>query len=147
MAEKSITASLLWDRFGLGLSAICAIHCLFFPVLIAILPLASATFMHEWAHPLFALLIAPTVYYASKRSHFDQKITWFLVAGFLLILIGWLVGHYIVGLWFETGITVAGSFMLIWGHWLNYRHHQTCNVASHEHHPLVSDSMENEEAG
>ncbi|WP_158278565.1 MerC domain-containing protein [Rhodohalobacter mucosus] len=139
MAEKSITASILWDRFGLSVSTICAVHCLFFPVLIAILPVASATFMHELAHPIFAALIAPTVYFASRRSHYDKKITGLLMGGFALILIGWLVGHYLIGLWFETGVTVAGSIVLIWGHWLNYRHHRTCNIASHKHHPVASD--------
>ena len=145
MAEKSITASLLWDRLGVGVSTVCAVHCLFFPALIAILPVASATFMHEWAHPVFALLIAPTVYYASKRSHFDRKITGLLSAGFILILIAWIAGHYFIGIWFETGVTVAGSVVLIGGHWLNYRHHQTCSVASHEHHPIESESGQTEE--
>jgi hypothetical protein len=145
LAEKSITASLLWDRLGLGVSTICAVHCLFFPVLIAILPVASATFMHEWAHPVFAVLIAPTVYFASKRSHFDRKITGLLTVGLALILTGWIGGHHLAGLWFETGVTVAGSAVLIWGHWLNYRHHQTCSVASHEHHPIVNEHVLNEE--
>jgi hypothetical protein len=144
LAEKSITASILWDRFGLGLSAICAIHCLFFPVLVALLPLLSVSpFLAEWLHPLFIVLIAPTVYFASKRSHFDRKITRLLGSGFLLVLAGWLIGHFWLGFWVETGSTLAGSLLLIRGHWLNYRHHQTCTVKSHHHHP-IAEEIENE---
>ncbi|MDZ7756515.1 MerC domain-containing protein [Rhodohalobacter sp.] len=85
MSEKSITSSVLWDRFGISVSVICAIHCLFFPILIAILPLTSlSAVLHDWAHPIFILLIAPTIYYASRRSHYDSKIVRLLGAGFLL---------------------------------------------------------------
>ncbi len=139
LPEKSITASILWDKFGLGISTICAIHCLFFPVLIALLPLTSiAPFFTEWIHPIFIALIAPTVYFASKRSHFDKTITLLLVSGLAFILIGWLVGHELLGFWFETSSTFIGSILLVRGHWLNYRHHQTCNVSSHKHHPIES---------
>ncbi|MCC5914593.1 MAG: MerC domain-containing protein [Balneolaceae bacterium] len=137
MPDKSITASVFWDRFGLGVSAICALHCLFFPVLIALLPLtAIAPFLSEWLHPLFILVIAPTVYFASKRAHFDRKIVGYLLSGFLLITAGWLLGHLWLGYLVEVVATVAGSFLLIAGHWLNYRHHRTCNNAAHKHHPI-----------
>jgi hypothetical protein len=137
LSDKSITASILWDRFGIGVSAICAIHCLFFPAFIALLPLASGIpFLHEWLHPFFVILIAPTVYYASKRSHFDPKITKILVYGFTFVLFGWLIGHFWLGFWVETGLTIIGSMMLIAGHWKNYKHHRTCSVSSHKHHPI-----------
>ncbi len=76
LPEKSFTASILWDKLGIGISGICAIHCLLVPVLIAVLPLLDfTTVMHDWLHPVFILLIVPTVYFASRRSHFDKKIT------------------------------------------------------------------------
>lgn len=145
LSEKSLTASILWDRFGLGVSVICAIHCLAFPVFVAILPLASAApFLDEWLHPLFILLIAPTVYFASKRSHFDKKITRLLVYGFNLILFGWLIGHFWLGFWVESGATFAGSILLIIGHWKNYQHHRTCSVSSHKHHPIEEEMAKKE---
>jgi len=140
LPEKSITASILWDRFGLGISTICAIHCLFLPVAIALLPITTAgSFLSEWLHPIFVALIAPTVYFASKRSHFDRKVTGLLLSGFILVLAGWLIGHYILGLWTETGLTLIGSILLITGHWINYRHHQTCKNSSHKHHPIEKE--------
>lgn len=143
MPDKSLTASLLWDRFGMSVSLICAIHCLFFPVLVAILPLVSSIpLLHNWLHPIFVLLIAPTVYFASRRSHFDSLITRLLIYGFGFILFGWLIGHYWLGFWVETGATLTGSILLITGHWKNYKHHQTCSVSSHKHHPIAEEESQ-----
>ncbi len=137
MPDKSVTASVLWDRFGIGVSGICVIHCLIFPVLISILPLSTfLPVMHEWAHPIFVLSIVPIIYFASRRSHYDFTITAFLVTGFLLVLFGWLLGHYWLGIWFETYSTVLGSGLLIAGHWMNYLHHQKCTNHNHKHHPV-----------
>lgn len=140
MPEKSFTATLLWDRFGIGVSTICAIHCLFFPVLISILPLWSfAPVFHEWAHPVFILLLIPIVFFASRRSHYDRTITTVLLIGFGLVATGWLLGHYWLGFLFETAATLVGSAVLIAGHWLNYRHHRRCSNKSHQHHPVASE--------
>ncbi|WP_234567167.1 MerC domain-containing protein [Rhodohalobacter sp. 614A] len=143
MSDKRLTASLFWDKLGIGISGACAIHCLLLPVIVAVLPLwGFASILHDWLHPIFILLIAPTIYFASKRSHFDRKITGTLTSGFLLILIGWVAGHFWIGLWFETTLTVLGSAVLITGHWFNYRHHQLCDIEKHNHHPDISDIEE-----
>lgn len=140
MPDKSLTASVLWDRFGIGVSGICAIHCLIFPVIISVLPLFSAvSFLHGWVHPFFIILLIPIVFFASKRSHFDIKITSILIAGFVLVVAGWILGHYWLGLMVETVLTVIGSIMLIAGHWLNYRHHRVCKTKSHKHHPVAEE--------
>ncbi|MFU8812437.1 MAG: MerC domain-containing protein [Balneolaceae bacterium] len=146
MSSKSITASILWDRFGLAVSTICAIHCLFLPVSIALMPLLAIPVYSEWVHPIFILLIAPTVYFAAKRSHFNRSITLQLVSGLVLITVGWLVGHYWLGFWVETAATLAGSALLIRGHWRNYRHHQLCTIKSHRHHPVVDSTGDNPES-
>lgn len=143
MSEKSFTASVLWDKLGIGISGVCAIHCLLLPAVVALLPLWTfATVLHDWLHPVFILLIAPTVYFASKRSHFDHKVTGLLSAGFLLILFGWLLGHFWIGVLFETILTVLGSIILITGHWFNYRHHQSCKIKKHNHHPSLEEEKQ-----
>jgi hypothetical protein len=77
----------------------------------------------------------PTVYYASKKSHYDKKITGLLYGGIVLVAAGWGLGHFWLGHIFETVLTLSGSFTLIFGHWLNYKHHRVCKNASHNHHP------------
>jgi hypothetical protein len=140
LSEKTFTASVLWDKLGIGISGVCAIHCLLVPVLITMLPLWDfATVMHDWLHPIFILLIVPTVYFASRRSHYDRKITRLLSGGLILLLIGWPFGHFWIGLWFETTFTVLGSVVLVIGHWFNYKHHQTCENKAHNHHPHTEE--------
>jgi len=138
LPKKTITASVLWDKFGFGVSTICAIHCLFFPVLVSILPVTTfLPALHNWAHPFFIITLIPIVYFASRRSHFDLTITAILITGFIFVLVGWVAGHFWLGYMFETSMTLLGSGMLIAGHWFNYRHHQQCSNKSHHHHPVV----------
>jgi len=147
LSEKNISISVIWDKLGLSLSALCAIHCLFVPVVIAVLPLSPAALAVEhWLHPIFAILIAPTIFYAVRRSHFNKRIVWFLSSGFALIIAGWLIGDYVLGEVFETVATLVGSILLIAGHWYNYRHHQTCSNDTHHHHPLEETYFKKEGA-
>jgi hypothetical protein len=144
LPDKSITASLLWDRFGIGVSGICAIHCLALPALISVLPLWPAlASAQEWMHPVFITLLAPIVYFAARRGHFEFKITAILISGLMLVIAGWLIGHYWLGFWVETTMTLAGSIILITGHWMNYRHHRECTNRNHKHHPVTEKSLEN----
>lgn len=113
-----------WDRLGIGLSGFCAIHCLFFPVVIVLLPLwPVAEPIHFWTHPILFLLIVPTVYYALRKSEIPRRIPQLLYAGLAVIAAAWLL-HEWVGLWGESIITMAGSALLISGHWFNYRYQQ-----------------------
>ncbi|MEX0769796.1 MAG: MerC domain-containing protein [Balneolaceae bacterium] len=141
MPEKSITTTLLWDRLGIGVSGICAIHCLLFPIIISILPLwPLATTLHDWTHPVFIVLLLPTIYFAARRSHYSKKITLPLFLGFVLVIFGWLLGHFWYGAGVETTLTLLGSAILIVGHWLNFRHHRVCKNKNHQHHPLSGDT-------
>lgn len=95
------------------------------------------TAVDEWLHPLFIALLAPAVYFAIRRSHRDKKITAILVVGLVFVLLGYALGHYWLGHLTEVILTVAGSVILITGHWLNYRHHRTCKNHTHNHHPIA----------
>jgi hypothetical protein len=142
LPDKSITASLLWDRFGIGVSGICAIHCLALPAVVSLLPLWPVVIsVQEWLHPFFIALLVPIVYFAARRGHFELKITSILITGLILVTAGWLVGHLWLGFWFETTFTFMGSLILISGHWLNYRHHRQCTNRTHKHHPVTEESI------
>lgn len=120
-----LSTKTFWDRIGIGLSGFCAIHCLFFPVVVALLPLwPAAEATHDWTHPILFLLIVPTVYYALRKSNIPRSIPMLLYSGLFVIALAWILHEY-VGLWGESIITMAGSSLLIGGHWINYRHHQS----------------------
>lgn len=121
-----------WDRIGIGLSGFCAIHCLFFPVIVALMPLFPvAETVHYWTHPVLFLLIVPTVYFAVRNDKLPVSIPIFLYSGLFVIALAWML-HEIVGSWGESLITMAGSGLLITGHWQNYRYHQKKHKSSCE---------------
>lgn len=121
-----------WDRLGISLSGLCAVHCLFFPVVIALLPLwPVAKAIHFWTHPLLFLLIAPTVYFALRSHDIPRRIPRLLYAGLAVVALAWIF-HERVGLWGESIITLIGSGLLVTGHWYNYKYHQSKHRAYYE---------------
>lgn len=128
--SKNIQSTAFWDRLGISLSGLCAIHCLFFPVAIALMPLWPVSeYLHDWTHPILFALILPTVIFALRGRQPFNSITYWLIAGLIVVGIAWIL-HDFVGLWGESIITTIGSAMLIRGHWLNYRFHQHKNGKS-----------------
>lgn len=110
-----------WDRIGIGLSGICAIHCLLIPISVSLIPLWPALeHFHGYTHLFFFLAIAPTVYFSLKRRHSNRAVSIYLIVGLVIIFMAWLFNHHL-GEYGEAGITLVGSMLLIRGHWLNYR--------------------------
>ena len=121
--SKKLFEKLSWDRVGMFLSGLCAIHCLLFPILLALMPLWSLGFvLHEWAHPIFFILIVPIIILAIKKSDGNRMVSVFLLTGMCLLALAWLM-HYWVGHTAEIITTLAGSTTLIIGHWKNYKQH------------------------
>ena len=110
-----------WDRVGIGLSSICAIHCLLVPVIISLIPLWPAfEELHGYTHLFFFLAIAPTVILSLRNRHESKVTTFFLVLGVLVIFLAWFFNETL-GEYGEAGVTLIGSMLLIRGHWLNYK--------------------------
>tara|TARA_R110000868_G_scaffold304437_10_gene565132 strand:+ start:4278 stop:4679 length:402 start_codon:yes stop_codon:yes gene_type:complete len=110
-----------WDRVGIGLSGICAIHCLLVPVIVSLIPLWPAfEELHGYTHLFFFLAIAPTVILSLRKRHESLRITLFLIGGVLVIFLAWFFNETL-GEYGEAGVTLVGSLLLIRGHWLNYK--------------------------
>ncbi len=122
--SKTHPNSDFWDRLGIGISGLCAIHCLFFPVVIALLPLLPvAESIHAWTHPVLFMLIVPTVVLALKDRLIFSPVGKYLLGGLAIVGAAWML-HGWIGDWGEAGITILGSAFLVRGHWLNYKLHQ-----------------------
>lgn len=120
------------DRMGIGLSGICAIHCLFFPVALALLPLwPAAEAIHIWTHPVLFIIIVPTVIFAVRKSSSKSWIPELLYSGLAVIGLAWLL-HDWIGSWGEALVTLTGSSLLIAGHWKNYKYHRNLQHCQHE---------------
>jgi len=116
------------DRLGIGLSGLCAVHCLLTPVALSLLPLwPTLQAVNAWVHPTLLLLILPVVVGALWRARRTGHVTTAALLGSgYIILVGAWWGH---GHWGPTGErlgTVAGSALLICGHAQNWRRHRTC---------------------
>lgn len=110
-----------WDRLGIGLSGLCAIHCLLVPVFVSIIPLWPAfEEFHGYTHLVFFLAIAPAVILSVKNRHQLKAISGYLFVGLLIIFLAWFFNDRL-GEFGEAGVTLMGSMLLIRGHWLNYR--------------------------
>ncbi len=125
--DQEINKPGFWDRVGIALSGICAIHCLLVPVIVSLIPLWPAfEELHGYTHLFFFLAIAPTVILSLRKRHDSRMITFFLVGGVLVIFLAWFFNENL-GEYGEAGITLIGSLMLIRGHWLNYKFKKTAS--------------------
>ena len=115
-----------WDRFGVGLSALCLAHCLTWPLALGGLSVfaASGAFVwHEAFHMAVALAAVPAAALAGipgYRRHRDLRPLGLLVTGALLLVASFaaegVLGH--VGALVATGI---GGTLLLAGHLTNAR--------------------------
>lgn len=118
------TETTFWDRLGISLSGLCAIHCLFFPVAVALLPLwPVAESIHDWTHPVLFILIVPTVFFALKGRALFGTVGSYLWLGLVIVGAAWML-HDWIGDWGEAAVTMSGSALLVKGHWINYRQHK-----------------------
>lgn len=128
----SATPSLA-DRIGLVVSGVCVVHCLLVPVVLATLPLwPLASVLHGWLHPVIALILVPTTLVATVsgyRKHRRKRIVALLMLGLAVVLAagGW--GFVHPGAVVETAMTLAGSGLLVTGHWRNWRADRCCDEA------------------
>ncbi len=130
MPRKTLAG--LWDRVGITLSGICVVHCLLLPVLLALLPLwPFGETLHAWMHPAIAVLLVPTTALAmisAYRRHRRWMILVLLGSGLVFILAAGILGHIGPGAPLEMIVTMIGSFLLITGHWINWRRGAHCSL-------------------
>ena len=130
------TLGLLLDKAAIGLSALCAIHCLLLPVALVVLPsLAVLPFDDEHFHQLLVVVVLPTSLFAlgmGCRRHHQWRIFAWGGAGLLVLTLAALLGHEILGEHLEKVVTLTGTSLVAAGHFMNYRRCRAVNC-QHEH--------------
>lgn len=87
------------DSLAVGMSMMCAIHCLVTPALIIFLPLLATTFwVHQDFHLWMMLLVLPTTGFAMFLGCRKHKDKWVLALG-------------VAGLLILSAVAVHGSFL------------------------------------
>ncbi len=132
-----------WDRLGIGLSGLCAVHCLLTPLALATLSLWPVVFDPDaWLHPIFAVLLIPTTLMAVRlavRHRHARHIPMLLGGGLMLVLAAMVIGE-VAGVVSEAAVTVLGSSLLITGHWRNGRACSPARVAVRlAKQPVIAD--------
>lgn len=120
--RKSISRYI--DKLGVGVSAMCMIHCFLTPILILF---AAGVGFWKDLHIYFALmiiLITPIAVYNGYQHHKNMKFSLLLIAGAVLVVFADPVSSlFAIGyqLTVDISVTTAGSLLLIRGHFLNSR--------------------------
>ena len=113
------------DKFAIGLSLICAIHCLALPLLLIILPSMIALQLdNEIFHTLIIITVLPVSIFALTLGYKKHKHNWLLIVGFtglLLLVIAVILGEETTGEFGEKLLTVLGASLVAAGHLWNFR--------------------------
>jgi carbon starvation protein CstA len=121
------------DKFAIGLSMLCAIHCLLLPLLLVALPsIGALQLQNEAFHFWMLAAVIPTSIYAlsigCKKHQRYRLLSWGL-SGLILMLMAIFFGHDIAGEFGEKVLTLLGAILVVIAHWGNFRRcqqHQNC---------------------
>lgn len=112
----------LLDRGAVGLSLLCLVHCLAFPVVVMALPAMSEILPRQWwVHPVIFALAVPMATIALVRGwydHRDRRPALLGGLGLLLLGLGLLAVEASAA---EVLLTVAGGSAVAAAHLLNWR--------------------------
>jgi hypothetical protein len=114
-----------FDQIAIALSAICIVHCLAVPVVVAVLPIAAVSFGQDsHFHGLMLWLVVPTSvlgFGLGYRVHGRSRIVMLGALGVMVLGAAALWGHSVWSEPVEVVVSVAGSLLLGAAHWLNFR--------------------------
>lgn len=120
--EQNTSKSGTWlDSVAVTLSALCLVHCLALPLVVAGLPFL-AQFSEGHLHAQILVVVLPLSTLAlllGFRRHHNLRILLGGVAGMLLLIIGATVAHERLGLTADRAFTIAGSLTLATAHFFN----------------------------
>ena len=122
-----MTVQKVADIMGVVLSQLCLVHCLFLPLLIALMPTFFSHSHHhhgsEGSFHLIALLVTtPVVIFAMWQGLSRHGSTRPSALAYSALAILWavffaeeMVGHDLV-----AAFNVTGGFLMAWAHWQNW---------------------------
>ena len=109
------------DKFAIGLSLMCTVHCFATPVILALLPsLAVLQINAEQFHLWILAVVLPTSLLALSLGCKKHKRTRYMacgVVGLAFLIIAVLLGYEEA----EKALTLIGSAFIALAHWFNYQ--------------------------
>jgi len=112
------------DQAAIGLSLLCAIHCLALPVATTALPSVVALgFADESFHVWLVVVVIPLSAFALTmgcRKHGQSRVLFIGVLGLLLLCLGPILGHNVLSETVERALTLIGAALVAAGHVRNF---------------------------
>ena len=109
------------DKFAIGLSLMCTVHCFATPIILALLPsLAVLQINAEQFHLWILAVVLPTSLLALSLGCKKHKRTRYMacgVVGLAFLIIAVLLGQEEA----EKALTLIGSAFIALAHWFNYQ--------------------------
>ena len=113
------------DKAAIGLSLLCAVHCLVLPLVIALLPtLAAYGLADEAFHTWVVLAVIPLSAFALTmgcKKHRQKSVLYTGLMGLFLLCLTPLLGHELLGETGEKALTLAGAALIAASHIKNFR--------------------------
>lgn len=127
------------DKFAIGLSLMCTVHCFATPVILALLPsFAVLQINGEQFHLWVLAVVLPTSLLALSLGCKKHKRTRYMacgVVGLACLIIAVLLGQEEA----EKVLTLIGSAFIALAHWFNY---QQCFKKNNENCPCSGDKSD-----
>ncbi|TQV88572.1 MerC domain-containing protein [Aliikangiella coralliicola] len=123
----------LTDKSAIGLSLLCAVHCLAFPLILVLLPSVAALQLdNEAFHLWMVVAVLPTSTYALTvgcKQHKHYYLLAFGLVGLACLVLAVALGESVLTEAGEKSLTVIGAAIITYGHFRNYRlcsHKENC---------------------
>ena len=113
------------DKFAMGLSLACVLHCFFVPsFLILTSGVLSISLDNEFVHKLLVLVAVPISSFALIKGYKYHKTSSFLsygILGLVALILAVVLGESNLGELGEKGLTLLGSILVAYSHFKNYK--------------------------
>ena len=112
------------DKVGIACSLACLVHCFSIPFLSLTSPLIAQYFETELIHFIFLIFIIPIALISmtkQKKVHQKSKPLILGIIGVTLLMLSLIISFFYKIETAEIAISSTGSFILIFGHYLNIK--------------------------
>ena len=115
----------LTDKAAIGLSVICTLHCLAFPIILIVFPSVAALGLNnEIFHLWMVMAVIPTSAYALTlgcKQHRKYQLLAVGLTGLVFLISAVAFGESFLGETWEKVLTTIGAGIITFGHYKNYR--------------------------
>lgn len=122
---NQIKSQYVSDKFAMGLSLACVLHCFFVPsFLILTSGMLSVSIDNEFVHKLLVLAAVPISSFALIKGYKYHKTFSFIsfgILGLVALILAVLLGESNLGELGEKGLTLLGSILVAYSHFKNYK--------------------------